>query len=300
MAPRTWRRLRRWLQALSSRSNGHDTRRPPPWPSSDTGPAGHPAGTPPDASPCPVSFPLSAPSSPILISRTPNRRVVPFPCVLSAYLRDHGNPSDSICKTHRLLQMPRVMLEIGCGVGEAARRIAVKNPDMGVVATDLFDGLPASCESSYYGKIARDWREGVLPAQQDPPDNLVILRAEADILRCLPLGCIDTILLINPEPTVGRAFLELLRQDDLCRRIKQGPTRIVILPYSREMGVMACGGFDFEHDPDWSRGLGYIKGSGLSFRQGLPVQWGIDLRRVSAYSANSTQSDLYIWGDDAN
>jgi hypothetical protein len=198
------------------------------------------------------------------------------------------------------LQLPRVLLEIGCGAAEAARLIAVKNPVMGVLATDVFDGAQPSCQGSYYGKIARQWREGRLPAQEDPPDNLVILRAEADLLRYLPLAALDTILLINPEPSVGRAFLELLREEDLALRIKQGPTRIIILPYSRELGVMACGGCDFEHDPDWSRGLGYMMDSGLAFKRGLPVQWGVDLSRVSAYSGNSTQSDLYIWGDWPN
>lgn len=63
---------------------------------------------------------------------------------------------------------------------------------------------------------------------------------------------------------------------------------------------MVCGGFSFEHDSDWSRGLGYILGSGLSFRRGLPVQWGLDLLRVSAYTGNSTQRDIFIYGDTSN
>jgi hypothetical protein len=196
--------------------------------------------------------------------------------------------------------MPRVLLEVGCGSGEAARQIAVENPDMGVIATDLYDcgGDPAN--GSYYGRIARFWCARQLPAQEDAPPNLVFLRAEGDLLRCLPAAAVDTILLINPEPLVGQAFIQLLKEEEIFSKLKPGPDQIVILPYSRELGVMACGGFSFEHDEDWSRGLGYILGSGLSFRHGLPVQWGVDLLQVSAYTGNSTQRDVFIYGDTPN
>ena len=296
MGWKAWSRISRPFRALLSRHSGHEIRRPPPGATSDPPLPPRPQCRPfPLAPPCPT--PRTDPTSQPIVVQTQDHGAVPFPCALGWYLRDHGNRAEEICKTNRLLKMPHVLLEIGCGAAEAARLIAVKNPDMGVIATDRYDGAQESCEGSYYGKIARQWRKGRLPAQQDPTANLVILRAEADLLRYLPLGAIDTILLINPEPSVGRSFLELLGQDDLYQRIKEGPARIVILPYSRELGIMACGGCDFEHDPDWSRGLGYIMGSGLPFKRDLPVQWGIDLRRVSAYSGNSTQSDLYICGD---
>jgi len=99
---------------------------------------------------------------------------------------------------------------------------------------------------------------------------------------------------------VGQAFVRLLQEEAIASKLKPGPNQIVILPYSRELGVMASGGFSFEHDPDWSRGLGYILGSGLSFRRGLPVQWGVDLLQVSAYTGNSTQRDIFIYGDTPN
>lgn len=294
MGWKAWCRVSRPFRELLSRPSGHEIRRPPP----GADPDGHPSARPfPLAPICSLPAPQSDVSSQPIVLQPQAKRVVPFPCALSSYLREHGNRPGDICKTNRLLQMPNVLLEIGCGTAEAARLIAVKNPGMGVIATDLYDGLPVSCRSSHYGKIARHWREGLLPAQQDPPANLVILRAEADVLPFLPLDAIDTILLVNPEPRVGRAFLELLRKDDLYQRIKTGPTRIVILPYSRELGVMASGGCDFEHDPDWSRGLGYIMASGLPFKRCPPVQWGVDLRRLSPYSGNSTQSELYVCGD---
>jgi hypothetical protein len=171
---------------------------------------------------------------------------------------------------------------------------------MGVIATDLYDCGDDPANGSYYSRVARLWCGGQLPSQQDEPPNLVFLRAEGDLLRCLPAAAIDTILLINPEPLVGQTFIQLLQEAAIVSKLKPGPNQIVILPYSRELGVMACGGFSFEHDPDWSRGLGYILGSDLSFRRGLPVQWGVDLLKVSAYTGNSTQRDVFIYGDTPN
>ena len=224
----------------------------------------------------------------------------PDPSALFHYLTGRGNHIEDISKANDILRMPRVLLEVGCGSGEAAHRIALKNPDMGVIATDLYDcgGDPAN--GSYYGRIARLWCARQLPAQQGAPPNLVFIRAEGGLLRHLPAAAIDTILLINPEPLVGQAFIQMIKDAGIASKLKPGPDQIVILPYSRELGVMACGGFSFEHDADWSRGLGYILGSGLSFRQGLPVQWGVDLLQVSAYTGNSTQRDVYIYGDTPN
>jgi hypothetical protein len=224
----------------------------------------------------------------------------PDPSELFHYLSRHGNRIEDISRANAVLRMPRVLLEIGCGSGEAARLIAVANPDMGVIATDLYDCGCVPANGSYYGKIARLWCAGQLPAQQDAPPNLAFLRAEAELLRCLPAAALDSILLINPEPLVGQAFIQLLQEEGIAGKIKPGPSQIIILPYSRELGIMASGGFSFEHDSDWSRGLGYIMGSTLPFRRGLPVQWGVDLLRVSAYTGNSTQRDIFIYGDTPN
>ena len=219
------------------------------------------------------------------------------PSVLLAYLLGRENTTCDINKLNDLLQMPQVLLEIGCGNAEAARQIALKNPGIGVIATDLYDWSRDPSQGSSYGKIARAWRGRQLPAQLDTPANLVILRAEADLLRCLPLLSIDTILLLNPEPRVGRSFLALFREELLSSRVKRGLMQIVILPFSRELGLGACGGFSFDHDPDWSRGLGFIMGSGLRFQLGTSVQWGVDLSQLSAYTGNSTQRGIYVFGE---
>ena len=246
-----------------------------------------------------ITIPQDLCPKPVAVCDGKERRQ-PDPSELFRYLTRQGNHIDDISKVNAILRMPQVLLEVGCGSGEAARLIALANPDMGVIATDLYDCGRDPTNGSYYGKIARLWCARQLPAQQDAPPNLVFLRAEADLLRCLPPAALDSILLINPEPSVGQAFIQLLQEEEIAAKIKPGPIRIIILPYSRELGMMASGGFSFEHDPDWSRGLGYIMGSGLPFRRGLPVQWGVDLLRVSAYTGNSTQREIFIHGDTLN
>jgi hypothetical protein len=212
------------------------------------------------------------------------------------YLRERENCEQDIDKLISILKRPQVLMEVGCGNAEAARQIAFKNPNIGVIATDLYDWSHPKYSSSGYGKTAREWRAGRLPAQMNPLSNLVILRAETDLLHCFPIQAIDTIILINPEPLVGKAILALLQGESLSLRMKHGPKQIVILPYSRELGIMACGGCEFEHVPDWSRGLGFIMDSGLRFKRGASIQWSVDLSRVSAYTGNSTQRDIYIYG----
>jgi len=219
------------------------------------------------------------------------------PCDLEGYLVERENCADDILKLNTLLLMPHVLLEIGCGSAEAARQIALMNPGTGVIATDLYDWSHQVSSGPCYGRVAAKWRRRGLPIQMDTPSNLVVLRADAALLQCLPARSIDTVVLINPEPEVGKSFLNLLQVEDLSMKIKKSPLQIVILPYSRELGVMACGGCGFEHDPDWSRGLGFIMGSGLLFKRAKPLLWGIDLGHISAYSGNSTQGDIYVYGE---
>ncbi|MCG6907931.1 MAG: hypothetical protein LJE63_15100 [Desulfobacteraceae bacterium] len=215
---------------------------------------------------------------------------------LSHYLFGQGNSPAEIARLPQVLNRDRVILEIGCGSCEVAWQIALKNPDIGVVATDLYPWETPAEEGSFYQKVAAAWRAGSLPAQQDPPPNLVILRAESEILRLLPEGAIDTLLLINPEPLMGKAFIDFLVENDLLGKIRPGRKQIVIIPYCREMGVMACGGNEFQHADDWSRGLDYVMGGRLRFKRGDRLQWGVDLHRTSPYSRNSTQGGVFICG----
>jgi hypothetical protein len=216
--------------------------------------------------------------------------------LLNHYLVGQGNPPAEIARLAGVLGKAHVILEIGCGSCEVAWQIALKNPDIGVIATDQYAWETAAQEGSFYQKVAAAWRDGKLAVQQDTPQNLVILKAESEILRLLPDHAIDTLLLINAEPAMGKAFVDFLLEDDLFRKIRPGDKQLVILPHCREMGVMACGGYEFEHAEDWSRGLHYIMGGRLRFQRGDRLQWGVDLHRASPYSRNSTQGGVFIYG----
>jgi hypothetical protein len=219
-------------------------------------------------------------------------------CALAdSYLEAQGNSSADIDKLHQILQYPCIILEIGCGSCEIAMQIAIRNRYVGIIATDLYECHAPRHKASGYHRVARAWRKRGLAAQQLPLENLVVLKSEIDLLRLLPDQSVDTVLIINPEPTIGKILLDTLCQDSLHTRIKPGPKQIAILPYCREMGVYACGGFEFEHDEDWSLGLGFMMASGFQFRKAQQVQWGVDLYRTSPYWRNSTQTDVYVCGN---
>ncbi len=216
---------------------------------------------------------------------------------LRAYLSAQENPYREIDRLMTILAKDHVILEIGCGSCETALQIALANPDWGVVATDKFDWTEPLYGCSYYRRIAEDFRLRHLPVQACTPDNLVLLRTDAGILSYIPDQRVDSILMINSEPVVGQFVMDLLCHQGMYRKIKPGDRQIVVVPYSRELGVIASGGYEFDHPEDWSRGLGYIMSSGLSFRKGERLQWGVDLCQSSPYSPHSTQSDVYIFGN---
>lgn len=232
-----------------------------------------------------------------------NPSVTPMPGVQHAlvdnYLTEQGNSAADIAKCHRILEYPHIILEIGCGGCEVAMQIAARNPHSGIIATDLYECSLSPDPGSHYHRVAHAWKEQCLAAQQAPLDNLVVLKAEIEILRLLPEQTVDSVLIINPEPKVGKLLLDAIHAGALHARIKPGPRQIVILPYCREMGVYACGGCEFEHEEDWSLGLGFLMASRFAFRKANRVQWGVDLYRTSPYWHNSTQMDVYAHGNGA-
>jgi hypothetical protein len=230
---------------------------------------------------------------------SPGDPQMPFsgpPNALTACLMALENPHENIGKLGAILQLSNIILEIGCGDGKLAWEIARNNPDIGVIATDQYDWTIPARHGSYYQKTALVWKDRHLESQQDSLENFVLLRADITLLSHLPEACINTILLVNPEPKVGRAIMETLTDPVIFRKIRSGEKQIVILPFSREMGVSCCGGNEFYHDKDWSRGLGFMMVSGFDFRKGEPVQWHVDLAKFSPYSRNSTQKDVYVFG----
>jgi hypothetical protein len=211
---------------------------------------------------------------------------------MAAYLALMQNAAEDIEKYRRMRTLPRKIVEIGCGGAEIARDIALGNPEIGVLATDKFDcSGPCSCGSGYR-RVAMAWQNRQLAVQQQCPENLAVLRAEIDILTYLPPRSVDAVMMINPEPSVGAAVLGALAAPALYEKLKPGG-RIVVLPFSREMGVTTCGGFEFDHGPDWSCGLGFIYSCPLAFQPEQGRYWGVDIT-ASRYSLNSTQRNVYV------
>lgn len=216
---------------------------------------------------------------------------------LKEYLLFQENIFGDFDKIEYVLNMPRVILEIGCGTGDAARQIALNNPDIGVIASDKFDWCFHSAKYSHYQRVAMDWKEKKLPVQKSLPENLILIRAETNIIRYFPDHSIDTVLLMNPEPKVAESSLLLLSNPCLFKKLKPGVTQILVIPFSRQMGLMASGSFEFDHSEHCPRGIGYITSGPFAFRKGLRKYWGLDLSRLSGYSKNSAISDVFIFGN---
>jgi hypothetical protein len=217
---------------------------------------------------------------------------------LSAYLESQGNRPATIERFQRVLKRKSVILELGCGNAEIAWQIAQKNPEIGVIATDIYRSPCLTGSVAGYARSSRAWTNGLLKAQILAPDNLVILRAGACLLSMLPPASIDTVLLVNPEPAVGRAFLNLLAETpETGYALRPGSRQLVIKPFSKKMGVTTCGGFEFEAEADWSRGIGFLVESPFDFRDAPRIQWQVDLGAFSDYSKNSTQAGVSVCGN---
>jgi hypothetical protein len=217
--------------------------------------------------------------------------------LLNAYLFSRENSQEDISKLKKILKADHIIFEIGCGSGEVAWEIAKKNPYTGVIAIDKYDWTVPLNKGSHYQKTALVWREKRLKAQQYAPENLVLLRGEGEIIRFFPDHCIDTVLMINPEPKVCEAFLKFISQDKWFQKIKPGSTQIFVVPFSRELGVSAYGGFEWDYSETGPVNLDYLSVSPFEFRRGEKNHWGLDLSRASAYSRNSTRNDVYIYGN---
>ena len=221
----------------------------------------------------------------------------PQPETLEHYLQANGNSARTVARLRTILNMKTVILEIGCGNAEIAWRIALENPEAGLIATDKFDYPCIAGRHSSYGWVAKTWKNSLLPAQVLGPPNLVVLRAEVEILPFLPLSSVDSILMVNPEPVIGSAVLNKLWAQQWMSRLKIGPQQIVVKPFSSDLGMSVACGFEFDQNPDRSRGLGFLFDSEFHFDKGNRTQWSVNLNASSRYSGNSTQWDVYVHGD---
>jgi len=214
-----------------------------------------------------------------------------------AYLARQGNRPEILTRLNHILKMDTTILELGCGNAEIAWQIASQNPAIGVIATDIYHSPCLTGSVSGYAKASRAWTNGLLKAQILAPANLVILRAGACLLSLLPPESLSTILMVNPEPAVGRAFLKLLAETNAYRAVRTGSKQLVIKPFSKKMGVTTCGGYEFNTEADWSRGIGFMLDSPFVFSDAPRTQWKVDLGVFSDYSKNSTQAGVSVCAD---
>ncbi|MFO8085194.1 MAG: hypothetical protein R6U27_12850 [Desulfobacterales bacterium] len=217
--------------------------------------------------------------------------------LLNAYLFSQENVPEAISKLKATFEMDHIIFEIGCGSGEAAWEIAKKNPHTGVIAIDKYDWTVPIKEGSHYQKTALAWRKKCLKVQQHTPENLVVLRAGFEIIRYFPDHSIDSILMLNPEPKVCEAFLKAIDENRWLQKLKPGSEQILVVPFSREMGITACGGFECDYSENRPGNLDFLFAGPFQFRRGEKTHWGLDLSRASAYSRNSTRNDVYIYGN---
>ncbi|MFA4854805.1 MAG: hypothetical protein WC616_05600, partial [Candidatus Omnitrophota bacterium] len=117
------------------------------------------------------------------------------------------------------------VLEIGCGDTEVAWEIARRG--IGVIATDIFKTSSQKGNPNIYREFGLKWRKDTLKAQLSDLPNLTVLKAGAGLLRYLPDGLLDYILLVNPEKEVLHQVLGMLASG-LAKKVKSA---VLIKPF---------------------------------------------------------------------
>ncbi|MFA5320328.1 MAG: methyltransferase domain-containing protein, partial [Candidatus Omnitrophota bacterium] len=151
---------------------------------------------------------------------------------IEAYLQENGNPFEDTSKAMDLLGLNgndngrRILLSLGCGTAKADYEVASRNRNgISVVSIDRYD---PEARGFTYRDFAERWACRQLPAQREPLENMVILRAEASVLMdILPDSSIDYALLLSPNTPILHRVLEHPR---LLKMLKQGG-EVVIKPF---------------------------------------------------------------------
>lgn len=125
--------------------------------------------------------------------------------VAEVYLELNDNDVEDAEKAFRIFsEYDEIVFEIGAGHGNVALEIAEKNPKVGVVAIDVYN------EHTGYNVLYGLWKKGKLKPQTANLDNLVLLRAEPDLLKLLPPRLISHVLLVNFERMALQGTLDIL------------------------------------------------------------------------------------------
>lgn len=129
--------------------------------------------------------------------------------------RAFKNPHDGFTKP-----VQKVFLEVGFGNGEHAYDQAARHPDVGYIASEVFDNGVCSLLS----RIIPEGEE----ATAAPPENLRLWAEDArELLRELPDQCLDRAYLMFPDPWpkarhAKRRFIHPSNIAQMARLLKPG------------------------------------------------------------------------------
>ena len=194
------------------------------------------------------------------------------------YLRLMGNRTGDIQKAVQLLARQRfsrrlsLLVELGAGRAQIAFELAMRHPNLLVLAADVYD--PS------YELISSDWDNRKFLAHDFPLKNLAVLRAGVDILHYLPDESLKTLLLINPEGTVASSVTQLISDGIIQRKLQPKP-QVVVKPFER-LGIWMRKYFP----EDWvleKRNSHYL---------------GVDLDKTSDFPSSlykTVSQETYIW-----
>ena|GEM_PF-3266336 len=190
---------------------------------------------------------------------------------LESFLLAQGNPAGQAVIVKEMLGHREALLEIGSGRTIAAFALAIKNKDIGVIATDIYD---YKAKEDIYRKFADEWKSGKLLGQEIELGNLVVLRAGAEIITYFPDNSLDYILLVSPELNAVEQLSGLIKNEEALRKLKPGG-KIVIQSY--------WWGIDYYNS---------LFGEGFKFKRAGIDFLGVNLRAVSNFEGND---ELYVW-----
>ena len=193
---------------------------------------------------------------------------------LESFLLAQGNPAGQAVIVKEMLDHREALLEIGSGRTIAAFALAIKNRDIGVITTDIYDD---KAKEDIYRKFADEWKSGKLLGQEIELGNLAVLRAGAEIIKYFPDNSLDYILLVNPELNAVEQLSGLIKNEGALRKLKHGG-KIVIRSY--------WWGIDYYNN---------LFGEGFKFKRAGINFLGVNLRVVSNFAGND---EVYIWTKD--
>jgi|GEM_PF-6038839 len=198
---------------------------------------------------------------------------------LEKYLYGKGNNAEEIKRVKKVIETKNhIVIEIGAGGALAARRLADKYPELGVIATDKYD---IKDTSKFYAADARRWANDELAAQRNEPDNLVIIRAEPDIFNYILDNSIDYILFVQGEIEPFNQLQVFLNSGLLQAKLKEAGQFVVVnyIVNERESPIRTL-----------------IENYGFEEMEGMDSFLGVSLSGASTYAWFTGQGQICFSG----